>query len=390
MNIKHFIYTLVFLFTFISCEKEEDSNPPYTVHDAEFHRALLELFDTDNDDELSTEEANIVKEIDFNGRAFYCTSFQDLEKFPNLEKLSLQSFHGFETLDLTQNPKLKILSIKETGAKLNLSKNTELEELYYTNCTNVKTIDLSNNPKLRILDCSNNSEFKSLDLQHNPELVELNISNLLLDNFNLGDKPELLIVDVRKTGFSEFMLNLSSAPKLKTLLFEESDGMPLTLDVRSTSIEELIIPSNILNINAKGCKYLKFISCSSLASFVDVSESGIEEISYAPIKIEYDALGPGEEFDPSKFHAVDPWADPSPVLLMNNCPNLKEFYYYQEITRDNWEEQGKIPDHMGRIRIDISNCESLIKFSANHVAELKIDNCPALKEFSCKGSYNQP
>lgn len=371
-------------------EEEENKDPYDIIYDYIFYGYLLEQFDSDKDGKLSSEEADVVKEIEYDAETLHLQSFKDLEKFPNIEKLSLHSFYGIDTLDLTQNKKLEILSINTAGASLNLSANLELKELYYNN--GGSSLDLSGNPKLEILNCSN-TEIVSLNLEYNTELIELYMANLRLNDFILGEKPNLIKIDATDTNFrSPFTLDLRNAPKLKSLLCENSTySTPslLKLDIRNTSIEQLTVPNNVLSVIAKGCKSLKYLSCSSLASLIDVSESGIEEIVYAPITLEYDTWERYEEFDPNKFHAVNMLAASSPVLLLNDCPNLKEFYYYQKITGP-IPGPSEVPDHMGRLKIDISNCKSLTKFHANHVAEIKIDNCPALQEFVCKGSFTLP
>lgn len=407
MNIKNYSIYILMLFSILTgCEKniyyiiededkedtteedEEENKDPYDIiYDDTFYGYLVEQFDSDKDGKLSSKEANVVKEIGYNANTYHLQSLKDLEKFPNLEKLSLHSIYGINRLDLSKNKKLKILSIDATGASLNLSANPELKELYYTNIPYGKSLDLSGNPKLEILNCSN-AKIDSLNLEYNTELVELYMANLRLNDFNLGEKPKLIKMDATRTNFSpSFTLDLRSAPKLKSLLCENPDSpISLKLDISNTSIEQLTVPDYILSVIAKGCKSLKYLSCSSRASLIDVSESGIEEIVYAPIVLEYDSWGRYEEFNPERFHAVDIWAASAPVLLLNDCPNLKEFYYYQKIT-GSIPGPGEVPDHMGRLTIDISNCTSLTKFHANHVTEIKMDNCPALQEFVCKGSF---
>ena len=106
--------------------------------------------------------------------------------------------------------------------------------------------------------------------------------------------------------------------------------------------------------------------CSSYAEIIDVSESSLESITYTPKRI----TGFGEDY-------------PGTILL-NDCPNLEKFSFLQNFTYPRGEVE--IIDH-GAITIDISNCTSLTKFSANNIESIKIDNCPLLKEFTCKGVF---
>ena len=378
----------------------------------------MKNFDTNKDRFISIEEANAVKEIDCSGEnrpEGEINSVIGLEHFTNLEKLTLGGI-GAEILDLSSNKAIK--ELKLTGfwhlTNLDLSKNNSLKELYLYD-TGISSLDVSSNPKLEILDCGgdrmtasyydnkiesitfgNNTllsnlncsytKIKSLDISKftalkeficvDTDLGDLDASkNQLLEvlicpnnnltKININENPELTELNINNNDIS--YLNISRNTKLKKLSC--SNTQISILDIRNTLIEHLSCVTPTLNsLNAKGSQTLKTLECSSYAKIIDISESALESITYSPQLI-YD--GGGGEGDPR-------------TILLNDCPNLKEFNFLQN--RKYFRGEVEILDK-GAITIDISNCKSLIKFSANYIESIKIDNCPSLKEFTCKGVF---
>ena len=158
-----------------SYNKEHSASkiPTDTLTEAEYKSITnFECGNSENDEEFIYDITEVYNLINLKNMNFKNADLRlenvDLSKFPNLEKLSFES-STIESIDLSHNPKLTEVSLYTPEAKnldfsnnlllkklyvsfdktINLSKNTELEELEIScNCTSV---DLTNNTKLRSL-----------------------------------------------------------------------------------------------------------------------------------------------------------------------------------------------------------------------------------------------
>src|SRR5690554_6338751 len=104
----------------------------------------------------------------------------DIENCPALERLDLLKSLNLSSLDISNNPNLKVLGVA-------------LNKLY--------ELDISNNPSLEVLYVSNNAKLTSLDLSQNP----------LLQNFFGDYTPSLTAIDVRN-GNNEYIQAFSANP----------------------------------------------------------------------------------------------------------------------------------------------------------------------------------
>lgn len=264
-------------------------------------------------------------------KQLYCPASKitelDLSKNINLETLNI-SFSEISTIDLSKNSQLKTFyCIKKNDSQ-----------------TKITELDISNNPKLELLDCFGNNIAK-LNLNENSELKEL-------------------YFDKNPVSY----LNITNNPKLKKLSFLYSEIT--SLDIRNTWIEELSCSNTLQTLQAKGCKQLKSLTCYNTAELIDASESGLDTITYLPGYLP----GPGGSSIGQKSH----------TLLLNNCPDLKKFFHEQYYT---YPRGTVYVTNNGNLTIDISNCTSLTAFESNFIHEIKIDNCPNLKNFKAIGIF---
>ena len=168
------------------------------IADSKFKQYLVENFDADGDGEISTEEAESVKEINCSGLEI--ESLSGIEYFVNLEILNCNSNslkridigknlllsalncdnNQIDSLGVTVNTALKILSCSSNNlTNLDISKNAALTAL---NCSNnqLNSLEISKNLMLEVFDCSNN------------ELTVLDVSsNLLLKNLDCRENKTL-------------------------------------------------------------------------------------------------------------------------------------------------------------------------------------------------------
>jgi hypothetical protein len=124
------IYVLLILFMVAACNTDDEPRndiTPINIPDEIFFKYLLDNFDANKDGKLSTEEAGAIKEIIFSKDEFIDVSIQGLDYFKNLEKLTLKLISVGDTLNLSNNTKLKELYINNTQIQyLDISMNTQL------------------------------------------------------------------------------------------------------------------------------------------------------------------------------------------------------------------------------------------------------------------------
>ena len=219
-----------------------------------------------------------------------CTNLRTLNlSWPNITKLNLSGFKRLtevtltdgrgrlQTLNLKKCSSLKTLSVdsssmtklKLKGAKkleslnltgralesLDLSTNTQLEEVYLGWGTKLSTLDLSSNKKLKTFECYR-TELTSLDLRNHTSLIKVDchnnknlsaikvkgckkLKNLRFDNtaltkINVKTSPALQRLRCENTLLTK--LNLKKNTKLKNLRCENTR---LTqLDLSNTKIKD--------------------------------------------------------------------------------------------------------------------------------------------------------
>jgi hypothetical protein len=405
----------------IEPEPEVPTIPPENFPNREFYKFLLENFDTNKDGTISPEEANAVTQIDYSGGdGEFFTSLKGFEYFPNLEKLHLiriyyNDYENLLDLDVSKNAALTELNIRFANIKtVNVSGNPLLKVLR-ANDLELKTLDLSHNTQLKFLDV-NHSSITELDLRHNTglEILDVSYSSIkeldlaknvalrelyCLKNASVERDRKMTKLDVSTNALLEVLncsgndltkLDITKNPKLKELNISENKNITslnlnqnnelrklnttntqiALLDIKNTQVDTLYCRTyraNRLTLDAKGSRTLKMLECN-FAGKLDVSESSIETIVFRDTKYIH-IYG----YDPEKA-----------TFLLNNCPNLKEYYYRADVEGP---EQNEVIT-TGTINLDISHCPSLTKFYSNVLASIKIDNCPKLQELTCKGSFS--
>ena len=177
---------------------------------------------------------------------------------PSLEKLSANR----ENLDISGCTGLKVLNFYGHFDRLDLSKNTELEDLRITT-SEIGKIDLSNNMKLvnfviDVFSRSGQVEFQDFDLSNHKSLKKI--------DFNWQDKWDYA------GTFGSF--NLSGCTSLETVFIYMVNLESLNVSGCSslTSLFCRDIPLSALNTD--GCTALKSVDCSGTQiSVLDLSQS---------------------------------------------------------------------------------------------------------------------
>ena len=261
--------------------KIEQSKDNIVFEDANFKAYMVTNFDTDNDGEISYEEALNVTKIEVNTDNI--TSLAGIEYLQNLQHLSCEGsfkwnsatqkvdiYGKLTSLDLSNNTKLSFLHVSYNPLiSLDVDHNPKLQELYCI-CNNLSSLNIRNNAKLQKLDCFRNN-LSALNVSANPELINLscginNISSLDVKNNTKLEHLEcssnnISSLDVRNNQKLEHLIcgwnNLSSLDVSNNLKL-------LSLDCSSSNLSTLSI-SNNLKLRALYC-YLNNLSTLQLSN----------------------------------------------------------------------------------------------------------------------------
>ena len=193
--------------------RTEDEIKPINIPDPVFLQYCLDNFDTDNNKEISVDEARNVYRIDVDTKDI--ESLEGIGEFVNLRYLYCRlpmnyyvhsddgSFHYF---DVDGN---EISGIKS----LDVSKNTALTELY-CGWNLLSKLDVSNNPQLEVLFCPG-CQLESLDVSMNPNLTNMDCSYNQLSKLDISNNANLASLGCGDNKLSE--LNVSNNVALHTL-----------------------------------------------------------------------------------------------------------------------------------------------------------------------------
>ena len=251
---------------------------PIPVEDAAFRSYLVLHFDSDHNGEVSYNEAKTITRISISPTNEYnLQSLQGIEYMPNLEEIDCPGEWGggygssagtLRYVDVTGNPRLKVLNLAHNGAlqgNLDVSGNPELEVINLGR-TGLEYPDISSNTALKFIqfshlrgtlpDLSDLHKVQSLFMewpQDNPE------GHIRLD---LSGMPELetLFIGGGEYELSDFAAN----PLLKTL-YCPSCGLG-SLDVSGLeSLESLECWGNQIEaLDVSNNLKLSFLDCSPM------------------------------------------------------------------------------------------------------------------------------
>jgi len=165
--------------------KIDQSKDNIVFEDANFKTYMVANFDTDNDGEISYEEALNVTKIEVNTDNI--ESLSGLEHMINLVVLNCKGSHVYNG---------SIGKYEDGGIlkSLDVSKNTKLINL---NCSynKITSLDVRNNVLLKELRCSDN-KLRSLDISKNEQLSNFTIDNNLLTTIDISNNTKLEHIDV--------------------------------------------------------------------------------------------------------------------------------------------------------------------------------------------------
>ncbi len=258
--------------------KIDDGKDNIVFEDANFKAYMIANFDTDNDGEISREEALGVTDI--NVCSDNIESIAGIEYMTNLETLRCRGTYNtrpwklngsLKTIDVSHNKKLKSLNVGYnvlTG--LDVSGNAELAELI-CEVNNLASLDTRSNDKLTRLICSDNS-LETINLNQNKLLRTLQIGYNSLSSLDVTKNEKLDTLECSGNALSE--LDLSHNTSLLYLWCPSCNLKTLDLN-HNAELKYLYVNfNNLTTIDASKCTKLKTFCCAenSISSTLDVSK----------------------------------------------------------------------------------------------------------------------
>ena len=162
--------------------------------------------------------------------------------------LSVQNVEITKDLDVSQNTKLKTLSLALTGIKgtVDVSSLPDLEVLILSR-NEITSLDVSHNPKLKNLGVSMlekdglTGKLTELDLSNNPALTYIDIDGNKLSSLDLSNNKELTTIDVDNNELQA--LDVSMLPKLE-YLYAKSNALRKIDVTKNPALIRLYVSGN--------------------------------------------------------------------------------------------------------------------------------------------------
>ncbi len=298
----------------------------------EIFREYVRQFDTDGNGKFSESELKKVTDIDVQ-----CTPLQSMK--------GIEYFTSLKSLMCNQ--------CDLSTAGLDLSKNTELEDLDCESC-NMKSLDLTHNTKLQTLRIAGNT-FSKIDLSKNTELEQLSCLNVPLNSLDLSANTKLMTLGIGAEKGSLKTLDLSHNTQLITLdiyyaQFQELDVSPCQ-NLVALYLSQL---PKLTSIDLSKNTALASLYCSEMPQFkVDVSKNpNLNTLTCTNCNI--------KKLDVSKNPELDTLTcsiNPIESLDVSNNPKLARLYCGATSLKE----------------IDLSHCPNLIELDVSHTKIQNLD-----------------
>ena len=212
LTVKSSSYTKHFTIT-------KQAKPLIQFEDANFKAYCVSSFDTNNDGEISFDEALLVTAINVltDKNHHNITSLNGIQFFKNLTSLSCNGY-GYSgdnrgqlsSLDVSQNTALTSLNCENNQlSSLYVSNNTALTSLTCNN-NQLTSLYIFNNTALRTLDCSSN-QLTSLDIRNNTALTSLDCSSNQLTSLYVSNNTSLIYLNCAANPFNTLDVSHNTA-----------------------------------------------------------------------------------------------------------------------------------------------------------------------------------
>lgn len=238
------------------------------LHDTEFRKKCISLYDLNGDGHLSLSEADKVTCINMTGKI---SSFKGVEYFRNLDSLMISSCR-LDTLDLSSNHRLTtVKAVFSKISKIVLPESSSVKRLELKS-NNLEDIDLSACPGLEVLDCSSNGNLKSIDLSEARRLKVLKCGSSAFESMSLDGMEDLEEFLISSSNHSEIGLSATGCKSLRIL---DVSNLAEPLDFSALPALE--------SLKMASCTYQKVLDLTSnpLVKDVKVSITPLEEVDFS-------------------------------------------------------------------------------------------------------------
>ena len=257
--------TFLLLFIAMSVQAQSFVNIP----DAGFKSYLLAAgFDTNNDNQIDTNEALAVTSMDVISSEFIF-NLTGLSAFTNLTSFKCGGYY-FDSIDMTALTHLVTIEFR-SAQSVNVSGLADLKSLILAN-NSLSSLDLTGLTSLEYLDVSSNSSLLSLDLTQTPNLRQLICNNTFLSSLNLSNLTALTLL---KCNDSE----------LNSLTFGANNNL-IEIDCSNNNLTSLNVPATTtlvkLNCNNNQIDSLNVASLTGL-TFLQCGGNSIATLNVLPL-----------------------------------------------------------------------------------------------------------
>lgn len=197
-------------------------------------------------------------------------------KLTNLESLKISSckLKKGTKLNFGDLKKLKSLNLSVSGLKsVDISKNTNLENLYFDN--KVKSLDLRKNNNLKVLTIAGNEKLKTINLKKNKNLEDLTLISINSKySLKYNKKLKVLRIDNAK------MPNISKNTKLEklNLFYPTNDKISIKEGNKNLKDVDICLGDKPLDVAIDGCKQLDKLHLWGFGIFKNIKITNCEKI----------------------------------------------------------------------------------------------------------------
>ncbi|WP_432411667.1 DUF7619 domain-containing protein [Rasiella sp. SM2506] len=300
--------------------------------------------------------------------------FSTLNNYSNLNTVSVFSNESLGELNVSNLSNLEVLRISNTEiSEIDLSNNLNLQELSIAN-TNISDIDIASF-NLKFLSFGEN--IQSINLSSQTQLEELIITGVSLPSLDLSGNTQLSYLSISNYPFTN--IDLSSNTNLEEMYLSGDVLTSLDLQNNSALLELNISEQNLETINLSGCNQLESLIMDGIQSLqsldtsnnrqlIEVELSGTRFIGQENTVLDTIDLSQNTALEFARIQYFDGLID----IVIDGATSLNSLhlFYLPSLTLDfnsNTNLQGLLLSGLPYETIDVSQLSNLNYFSLRYM-----------------------